>query len=74
MAVKTIDWLDAYYARMDVATEALGMQLVDMGCDGQASLDDDQIVALATKKLATLHRMLLAAGLAEGILKAVMAE
>lgn len=61
-----------YRSKMDMACEELAMRLGDLGVT--KPMDDDELVQLAGRKLATLFEMLKAAGISEGILKAVMAE
>lgn len=70
---ESIEFLRDYRARLDVATESLGMKLIEIGVPDRP-LDDDQIVELAARKLGTLFKMLQAAGLSDGILRAVMEE
>ena len=71
--VDSKDFLQHYRDKMDPYIEELGATLGDLGYTKEG-LDDYMLVEAATRKLKTLHSMLLAAGMTEGILKAVMAE
>ena len=70
---ESIEFLRDYRSKMDVATEALAMKLVELGVSDKPK-DDDELVDVATRKIGTLFEMLKASGLNEGILRAVMAE
>jgi len=61
-----------YRDRMEFPMENLAIKLEELGFTGR--LNDDEMVTVAARKLATLQKMLLASGVNEKILKAVMAE
>lgn len=62
-----------YAYRMEPPMEELAILLEKIGADtGGGKLDDDQIVALATRKLSMLHEMVAASGVTPGILAACM--
>ena len=69
---ESIDFLRDYRSKMDCACEGLAIKLGELGAEKPR--DDHELVEVATKKLDTLFEMLKAAGLNEGILRAVMAE
>ena len=65
--------LQAYRDNMDLPMEILASTLGELGWGGEGAADSE-VVEVATRKLRTLHSMLLASGLNAGLLKAVMAE
>ena len=69
----TVEFLQQYRDRMDPYIEELGATLGDLGYTKEG-LDDYMLVEAATRKLKTLHGMLVASGLNKDLLKAVMAE
>ena len=66
------EFLRDYRGKMDCACEALAIKLGELGIE--TPRDDHELVEIASKKLGTLFEMLKAAGVTEGILRAVMAE
>ena len=69
----TVESLQAYRNNMDLPMEILASTLGELGWGGEGATDSE-VVEVATRKLRTLHSMLLASGLNAGLLKAVMAE
>jgi len=70
---ESLEFLQQYRDNMDPVIEELGATLGDLGYTREG-LQDSELVEVATRKLRTLHAMLLAAGLHANIVKAVMAE
>ena len=70
---ESLQFLQQYRDNMDPVIEELGATLGDLGYTREG-LRDSELVEVAARKLRTLHAMLLAAGLHENMLKAVMAE
>lgn len=68
-----IEFLQQYRDMMDPYIEELGATLGDLGYTKEG-LDDYMLVETATRKLKTMYAMLLATGMNEKLLKAVMAE
>ena len=62
-----------YKNRMDFPMENLAITLDSIGLKKEGLLDHE-LVEIAAKKLATMHKMLLAAGISKGILDAIMSE
>lgn len=69
----SLEFLQRYRDTMDPYIEELGATLGDLGYTKEG-LDDYMLVEAATRKLKTLHSMLLASGLNKELLKAAMAE
>lgn len=65
--------LKEYRDRMDLPIEILGITLAEFGWKGEG-MDDHEIVEIATRKLRTLHTMVLATKFNPEMLKAIMAE
>ena len=70
---ESVEFLQAYRNNMDMPMEILGSTLAELGWQGEGSPDSDT-VEVATRKLRTLHRMLLSTGMSADLLKAIMAE
>ena len=70
---ESYEFLQQYRDNMDPVIEELGATLGDLGYTKEG-LRDSELVEVATRKLRTLHSMLLASGLHANMLKAVMAE
>lgn len=68
--------LQEYRDNMEVPMELLAMSMGELGIlhDDNAGLMDHEMVELATRKLRVMHKMLLATGMSEALLKAVMSE
>lgn len=66
-------FLQQYRDTMDPYVEELGAALTDMGYTKEG-LTDAMLVEAATRKLKTLHAMLLASGTNKDLLRAAMAE
>lgn len=64
---------DDYRLQMEFPMESLAIKLNSLGFKGER-LSDAQIVEIATNKLQILRNMLVAAGVSEEIVKAVMSE
>ena len=69
----SLEFLQQYRDNMDPVVEELAVTLGDLGYTKER-LQDRELVEVATRKLKILHSLLLAAGLHENIVKAVMAE
>jgi hypothetical protein len=67
------DFLQKYRNNMDMPMEILASTLGELGWKGEGAADSE-VVEVATRKLRTLHSMLLASGITAGMLQAVMAE
>ena len=69
----TVESLQAYRNNMDLPMEILASTLGELGWGGEGATDSE-VVEVATRKLRTLHRMLLSTGMSADLLKAIMAE
>jgi hypothetical protein len=70
---ESYEFLQQYRDNMDPVIEELGVTLGDLGYTKEG-LRDSELVEVATRKLRTMHKLLLCSGMNENILKAVMAE
>lgn len=68
--------LQDYCDSMACPMETLGITLGDLGIihADNASMMDHEMVEVATRKLRVMYKMLLATGMNEALLKAVMSE
>lgn len=63
-----------YAYRMETPMEILANELCERGAIVEgAGLPDEEIIAIATRKLIMLYEMVRATGMSEGLLKAAMA-
>lgn len=65
--------LQEYRDNMEWPAECLSIQLDNIGFKGEGLLDHE-LVEVATRKLKVMYSMLLASGMNEKLLKAVMSE
>ena len=65
--------LEEYRSIMDFPMEELASQLSAMGFE-RKRLEDHELVSVATRKLKTLHAMLIATGMHKDMIAAVMSE
>lgn len=63
-----------YQVRMNFPVENLAIAMWGIADGGPEGLDDDEIVERAARKILMLKKMVLATGLSEAMLKAVMEE
>jgi hypothetical protein len=69
----SVEFLQEYRDKMDFPVELLASTLGDLGCKGEGAVDCD-VVDVATRKLRTLHKLVLAGGMNPKMLEAIMAE
>lgn len=67
------EFLQTYRDNMDLPMEILASTLAELGWAGEGCTDAEA-VETATRKLRTLHRMLLSTGMNPDLLKAIMTE
>lgn len=69
----SVEFLQEYRDKMDFPMEMLNTALVSMGFDVNGH-PDSEVVEIATRKLRTLHKLVLAGGMNPKMLEAIMAE
>lgn len=70
---QTLESLQAYRNNMDLPMEILASTLGELGWKGEGAADGD-VVDVATRKIRTLHKLVLAGGMNPKMLEAIMAE
>ena len=70
---ESVEFLQAYRNHMDMPVEMLASTLGEMGMESEG-LSDYEVVEIATRKLRTLHGMVLASKISPELLKVIMAE
>lgn len=63
-----------YRKTMESAMEQMAGELEQLGYPTPRAMSDEKMIELTLKKMRTLHKMVLATGFSEPILKVIMSE